>query len=169
MGWVSRLLARGPHKGPTKQRDAYQLGREIAAATVKQVDRFLERRCLQFKHAYLHALHHQVTASIGREDHSPVLLARAEYALFVDECSDIEKKITAEAIAYIDEWRSEVGLHWDEKLVRHYTEAKLNGFAIEIIGDGLALVTSRTEELQAADRAWRVAHPDQAALEPLNQ
>lgn len=167
MDWLARLMGKPTKAEQVKLDDAEQVGRNAAVSMVRDLDSFIVVRFGHVKEAYLNILRQNVTDALQREDHSPILIARADYSVFLENVENTVARMKEEILANMAEWSAtfaKMGLEGD---VERVADARLEDFSLTMTMSGLSVLTDRADELKAADDAWRLAYPEQAAKEQL--
>ena len=175
MGLLGKLLGRPSKEDKAEQEKldrAEQIGRNAATSMVRDLDSFMAIRFGHIKEAYLDILRANMTEDLARVDHSPLLLARADYSVFLDNVRDTVPRMKEEIMSHMAEWQStfaQMGLDAEVERVADGPGDKSDAIAFQLnmTTSGLIVVTDRAEELKAADDAWRVNYPEQARLEQL--
>lgn len=134
---------------------------------MRDLDSFMAIRFGHIKEAYLDILRQNMTDDIERVDHSPLLLARADYSVFLENVTETVPQMKAEIMDHMREWQDGFEKMGMVPEIERVVDVRLGDFQLDMTTSGLTVVTDRAEELKAADDAWRVAYPDQAALERL--
>lgn len=170
MGLLGKLLGRPSKEDKAEQEKldrAEQIGRNAATSMVRDLDSFMAIRFGHIKEAYLDILRANMTEDLARVDHSPLLLARADYSVFLDNVRDTVPRMKEEIMSHMAEWQSTFAQMGMDAEVERVADARLGDFQLNMTTSGLIVVTDRAEELKAADDAWRVNYPEQARLEQL--
>lgn len=167
MGLLDKLLRRPTKEEKQEVDPAYQFGQNAAQSMVRDLDSFMAARFGHLKEGYLDILRKNVTEAITRADHSPLLIARGSYSLLLEGVARATPRMKAEIMDHMREWQSAFEVAGLGAEVGRVTDARLSDFWLDLTLCGLTVVTDRADELKAADDAWRLAHPEQAAAEPL--
>lgn len=167
MGLLDRLFGRPTKEEQQKLDRAEQMGRDAAASMVRDLDSFFAIRFGHIKEAYLDILRQNMVDDIGRVDHSPLLLARADYSIFLENVAEAIPRMKEEILAHMSEWQATFAKMGMETDIERVADARLSDFQLDMTTSGLTILTDSVDELKAADDAWRLAHPEQAAKEQL--
>lgn len=144
---------------------AFEKGREIGAVYSDQASAYIDGRMAHIEQAFLTVLQKRLDTARYQEEHSPVLVARVEYDLFVENVENSALKLVEETKAALSEWDSfhaEIGVSDDiDRLAAALVQAKTDNLK-EL---GLNVVLANAEILKVADAQWRVRFPERAAAE----
>lgn len=164
MRWLERLF-RKPTE-PDKTDAAFEYGRRVAQTMADQLEAFASSRFEHIKVGYLAILSGNFDAAVVQVEHSPLVVARADFSYFNEQVADARQKLRSEIKAEMSEWSEVATMAGIGDKLNELAEAKLDGFAADMQASGLRLLMDRAEEIKAADDAWRLQFPDRAAKEP---
>jgi hypothetical protein len=89
------------------------MGRDAASSMVREFDEYFAIRFGHIKEAFLDILRQNVSDAMLRDDHSPILVARADYTVFMENVRDTKEQMRGEMMSHMCEWTSafeEMGL-----------------------------------------------------------
>ena len=167
MGFLDKLLCRPSKEEKAKLDKAHQFGRDAAASMMRDLDSFIAIRFGHVKEAYLDILRQNVADAMLREDHSPILLTRADYSVFLENVESTKDQMKDEIMAHRAEWIEAFEGMGDAEQIAQLVDSRLNDFSLDMTTSGLSVITDRAYELKAADDGWRARFPEQAASERL--
>jgi hypothetical protein len=160
----------GRTKREAKRREqaAFQTGQQAARSMSDQLDQILVERYGHVKPGFLQVLSDGFDRDIAQKEHSPLICARANYAVYVENVAETIPRMTGDILAIMSAWRdgfTEMGMPTAvEDMLKH----RLGTWQLDMQTAGLKLFQDRGDELIAADNLWRIQHPEQSALEPLD-
>jgi hypothetical protein len=163
-GWLRR------RKGdiPVEQTDAFQVRAQRAVeGMTADLEAFMDARFDPSFNRYLGVLRDRFEAAFDCPDAPPIIIARIEYKIFLENIDDLRSKMLSE-ISAMSEWRDildEVGMgvHF-KKLVDH----RVHNFMMNLKTAGLQIFLDSADRLREADDRWRAANPGKAAEFPVD-
>lgn len=145
---------------------ATEMGREIGRQFNDQVSAYIDLRCSQIEPAFLRVFQKTLDNARYQEEHSPLMLARIEYDLFIENVDESTEKLITETKAAHSEWNdlhATIGVTDDiDKLLRTLIGAKSEDFKLV----GLKLLLENADIIKRADEDWRIKFPVLSAAEP---
>ena len=173
MGWLKSLFRGSPKKGDEPQNiappdlvAAEQKGRDAAASMAYELETFI---AIEFGHvpkAYLDILSDKIDEAILQTDHSPILVARAEYADFLENVAATIPRMKKQVMDHMKEWVEVLSIIGAPEGVERVADHRLEGVDTELTLKGFNLFMERSDALDWADDRWRSEFPEQAKLEP---
>ncbi|WP_254021426.1 hypothetical protein [Mesorhizobium escarrei] len=146
--------------------DAFKRGQEAAQSMVADLDGFMASRFGHIKGAYLEILAKGIREDLSQTDHSPILAARAQIAVFNENVTDLQAKMLSEIREYMREWEEFDQLVGVDQ-VASVVKARLGDLEPDLRTSGLDLLIKHADALKIADDSWRRANPRLAEQEPL--
>ncbi len=146
---------------------AYAKGREVSRAQIAAVETYIDERYGQMRSAYLDVLQKQLDSCGTQDDHSPIMLARIEYSLYLDHVKEAQAKLNDEVKAVFSEW---VALNREmdvEELTDQWLDQTLTDKFADLSIDGLTVLNSNADIIKTADDKWRKKFPERAAAQLL--
>jgi hypothetical protein len=169
VGWLKSLFG-GSRSEVTEEESklaaAEKFGRDAASSVVADLDRFIAVRFGHIHEAYLGILNKNIDDDLVRTDHSPILLARADFSVFNENVTETRERMRAEIVDHMKRWDEVLTTAGVPEGVEKVTHHRLDDICTNLTVKGLELFVSRADELIAADDKWRANFPEQARLEP---
>ena len=167
MGFFN-FLKRKPVSPPlTKIDAAYEKGREVGAEFMDALTAYVDSRAAEITENYLTVFQSHLDQGREQVEFSPMLWARTEYSLFLENVNSAIEKLISEAHLVFSEWDSlheEIGVKQDvDSAIADYVSSRIEPMKIA----GLTTLTDNVPILKAADDRWRKQFPEQAAEQPL--
>lgn len=151
---------------PEVQR-AYDMGRDIGDQFTAEAVAYVDARSLVIEKNFLEVLQKQIDTARYQEEHSPMLVARVEYEIFVENVSDSIEKLFDETKLVLREWdevHAAISMTAEtDHLIKQLVEAKLGPLKLL----GLKTLLQNVDILKRADENWRLKFPELSRLEPL--
>lgn len=136
---------------------------------VADLDGFIASRFGHLKDAYLDILATGVRTALSQDEHSPILVARAELAVFNENVIDSREKMAGEIMEHMREWADLSEQVGEPDQVARVMNARLDDFLLDLRVSGIDLLTKHAEALKIADDSWRKKNPALSAQEPLER
>lgn len=155
-----------PVRTPEEQK-AFELGREMSRKQLVKVDQYIDWRYEQIRPGYLAVIQKQFDACRQQEEHSPLLVARVEYSLFLEHVGEAHKQLLAEVKNHFREWTDLNKEMQVEDVIDKYLDQNLTDKFTALRLEGLKVMTDNADILKWADDNWRKQFPDRAAAQPL--
>jgi hypothetical protein len=133
-----------------------------------QVDRVIAGEFAHVKPGFLKVLNDGFNRDIAQREHSPLWCARANYADYIEHVGESAKDMEGYIMAVMGPWRDGFEENGMPGLVEKLVHSRVSDWQLDMQMAGMQLMGDRSEELAAADNLWRIQHPDQATLEPLD-
>jgi hypothetical protein len=174
MNWIKSIFSRKPPKPATDEETAkldaaYETGRGWSEEMCNVLNLFMAHRFSGLKDRYIAVLQDGLNSAQSNTDYSPIIAMRVEYQLFRENVETLKSKMTAEINEHMAEWINLSVAMEMESLVDELIEQTVKNTTQDILFAGLAAVLDRGEELKDADDAWRIANPELAAEQPLDE
>jgi len=151
-----------------REQRAFERGQEVAREIGKQLDAILDERYGHVKPNFLQVLSDGLDRDVAQKDHSPLLCARANLADYIDNVAERVPDMAGDILAIMSAWRDGFEQNGMPGFVEDFVQKRLANWQVDMQTSGIKLVSDRGEELIAADNLWRIQHPSQAELEPLD-
>lgn len=151
-----------------EERDAYELGQDVAESMTDDLDDFIETRFGHLESAYLKVLENGLSDAKMSTDHSPIIVARVDFDLFRENVEVAKNKMLDEIGAEMVEWRSVMATLESDSYFEKLVKFRVEGIVEKLEFAGLDLFEKHQEEIVAADNVWRQKFPEQALKEPLH-
>ncbi|CAN7259349.1 hypothetical protein LJR098_001067 [Rhizobium sp. LjRoot98] len=146
---------------------AYTQGREVSKAQIAAVETYVDERYGQMRSAYLDVLQKQLDSCRAQDEHSPIMLARIEYSLYLDHVKEAQAKLNDEVRAVFSEWTA-LNKEMDvEELTDQWLDQTLTDKFADLSIDGLTVLNGNADIIKTADDNWRKRFPDRAAAQLL--
>ena len=167
MGWL-RSVFKGPEKADSSElvAAAEQKWGDAASSMAYELETFIETEFGHLNKSYLGVLSDNLDDAINQTDHSPLLVARAEYAEFLEEAVAVIPMIRAEVMAHMKDWVEALTRIGVSDGVEQVANSRLESIQSELMSKGRNLFMERSDALNWADEKWRSEFPEQAKLEP---
>jgi hypothetical protein len=154
-------------KKPDPKLDAaFQKGREIAAQTAEQLDRFINQGLGPCREYQLRRLDEIVMDGLGSPDTPPIIHARHAYALFLDSVTQYRAEVRTRTETYLkDSFEIADMMSMRDKFEELITK-RLDDFDSDLRMSGLNVLTDRADMLKEFDDQGRSENPDKAVNFP---
>ncbi|MBX5164790.1 hypothetical protein [Rhizobium sp. NZLR4b] len=170
---ISKLFSKKQQKqfAPSmcpEEQAAFQKGREISQAQIVGIDHFIGWRFDQIRSGYLGVIQEQLDGARQQEEHSPILVARVEYSLYLKHVAEAKAQLKKEVHQHFHEWTElnrEMGV---EDLIDKWLDQTLTDKFADLSLAGLKVLTDNADILKTADNNWRRKFPDLATAQPLD-
>jgi len=130
-----------------------------------QAGAYIDGRMAAIEERFLGVRQNQLDAARYQVDHSPVLVARVEFDLFVENVEKSASKIIEEVKVALTDWdafHAEIGVTDD---IERLTAALVHAKHDNLKEAGLQTVLANAEIVKAADAQWRGKFPERATAE----
>lgn len=134
---------------------------------VADLDGFIASRFGHLKEAYLDILATGFRAAVSQDEHSPILVARAELDVFNENVTGKREKMAGEIMEHMREWDAVFQEMGEQDQVTRVMNARLEDLLLALRVSGIVLLTKHADALKIADDSWRKKNPALAAQEPL--
>ncbi|MGX9991618.1 hypothetical protein ACS4RR_021045 [Rhizobium sp. Z1P35] len=170
---IAKLFSKKPPKpaipsmSPEDQA-AFDKGREISQAQIAEIEHYIGWRFEQIRTGYLGVIQKQLDSARQQDEHSPLLVARVEYSLYMDHVKQAQAQLKTEVYQHFYEWADlnrEMGV---EDLIEKWLDQTLSDKFTDLTFAGLKVMTDNADILKTADDNWRWKFPDLAAAQPLD-
>ncbi|MEY9198459.1 hypothetical protein ABIA16_003575 [Sinorhizobium fredii] len=156
-----------PAMTPDEQK-AFELGREISRNQLAKVDQYIAVRFEQIRFGYLNVIQKQFDSCRQQDEHSPLLVARIEYSLYLEHVTEAHEQLLAEVKHHFHEWTELNKEMQVEDAVDKYLDQSLTDKFTALRLEGLKVMTDNADILKTADDNWRRRFPELAAAQPLD-
>jgi hypothetical protein len=159
-GW----LRKREKKIPVEQTEAYKLGRRAGDSMAADLDRFMRARFEPAFNGYLGVLRDRFETTFDSPDAPPIILARIEYKIFLENVDELRDKMSPEISAAMSGWLNiDEGVRADfQRLIEHTIET----YRSDLKMAGLNLFLETVDRLKEADDRYRAANPEKSAQYP---
>lgn len=157
-----------PHSTSPKEQAAFEKGREVSRSQIAAIEAYVNERYEQVRSGYLAVIQKQLDSCRSQEEHSPMLLARIEYSLYLEHVQEARAKLKDEVRSVFSEWdklNKEMGV---EELIEQWLDQAMTEKFADLSIAGLTILTDNADILKTADDNWRRKFPDLAAAQPLD-
>ncbi|TAV04513.1 hypothetical protein [Rhizobium ruizarguesonis] len=147
---------------------AFAKGQEMSRAQIAEIEHYIGWRFEQIRTGYLGVIQKQFDSARQQDEHSPLLVARVEYSLYMDHVKQAQAQLKTEVHQHFDEWADlnrEMGV---EDLIEKWLDETLSDKFTDLTFAGLKVMTDNADVLKTADDNWRRKFPDLAAAQPLD-
>lgn len=150
-----------------EEQKAFDRGREISREYIAEIDRFISSHYEKIRVGYLGFIQKQLDSCRQQDEHSPILVARAEYALYLNDVKGAQAKLRDEVKHHFSDW-TELNRQMNiEDLIEEYLDRILTDRFTDLSLAGLNVMMDNADILKTADDNWRRQFPDRAAAQPL--
>jgi hypothetical protein len=155
-------------KAVTREHDteAFNLGRRMAEEMISSVSEVMECRFGRLHDNFLSVLRDNFQTDIQRKDAPPMMSARVNYQVYLDNVKDIEPKMNAEITLYMSRWLEAADASGTRPELQQFIQHEVGKFCANLSADGLKLFVDYAIPLKDADDAWRKAYPELAGRFP---
>lgn len=171
MKWLKTLFGKQQTTSTGEEQEkldrAFRVGQEAAQSMVADLDGFIDSRFGHLKEAYLDILATGVRAALSQDEHSPILIARAELAVFNENVTGKREEMAGEIMEHMREWEAVFEQMGEQDQVARVMNARLDDLLLNLTVSGIDLLTKHADALKIADDSWRKKNPALAAQEPL--
>lgn len=157
-GWFQRPKPQDP-----KLARAYQLGREISENFANDLEKLMEVRFSPVAERYLGVVQKQFNMCLNSTDAPPIIVARIEYKVFLENVNELRDKMTGEIQSTLSEYL-EIADQLDsrDKFIE-LIQVKIQNYCRKLSEDGLQRFLDMANALKLADDEWRATHPELSA------
>jgi hypothetical protein len=151
---------------PIEQTDAYRFGQRTGDSMAADLDAFVTRRFDPVSKNYLDVLRGCLETVFDDDKAPPLVLARIEYKIFLENVEEMRPKMLAEINSAMSEWIDVAEQTGIRPVLQQLIDHRIGNFTEQLTVEGLDLLLAYVERLKLADEQWRARNPQRAAEFP---
>jgi hypothetical protein len=158
-GWFQR-------KQDPKLTRAYEMGRQSVEAFANDLEKLIDIRFKPVSEGYLGLVQGQYNKCLTPTDGPPIIVARIEYKVFLENVGQLRGKMLDEINAALSGWLDVADQMQMRDKFTELIQANVDKFCRDLSETGLQRLLDMTHALKLADDEWRGAHPELSAKFP---
>lgn len=147
-----------PKQDPKLTR-AYEMGRKSAEAFAADLEKLMEIRFKPVSEGYLAVVQGQYNKCLSPADAPPIIAARIEYKVFLENVGELRGKMMHEIAATLSNWLDVADQIQLRDTFMELIRVTVERFCRELSQTGLQRLLDMAQALKLADDQWRVANP----------
>lgn len=160
-GWFQK-----PKQVDPKLTRAYEMGQRASNQFAEDLQKLMDTRFKPTFDGYLGVLQGQLNKSLAPTDAPPILSARIEYNVFVENVAELNDKMTAEIVATLSGWMDVADQIESRDIFLELIQVTVQKYCRDLKDTGLQRLLDMAYALKAADDPWRAANPELSAKFP---
>jgi hypothetical protein len=154
-----------PKQDPKLTR-AYEMGRKSAESFAADLEKLIEIRFKPVSEGYLGVVQGQYNRCLSPTDAPPIIAARIEYKVFLENVDELRGKMMDEIAATLSDWLDVADQIQLRDTFAELIQVTIDKFCRELSETGLQRLLDMAHALKLADDQWRVAHSELSAQFP---
>jgi hypothetical protein len=154
-----------PKQDPKLTR-AYEMGRQSGESFAADLEKLLEVRFKPVSEGYLGVVQGQYNKCLTPTDAPPIIVARIEYKVFLENVEQLRGKMMGEITATLCGWLDLADQMQMRDKFTELIQANVDKFCRELSETGLQRLLDMAHALKLADDQWRAENPELSAKFP---
>jgi uncharacterized membrane protein YhaH (DUF805 family) len=139
---------------------AYEMGRQSVESFAADLEKLMNVRFKPVSDGYLGVIQGQYNKCLTPTDAPPIIAARIEYKVFLDNVDELRGKMMDQITATLSGWLDLADQMQTRDKFTELIQANVDMFCRELSESGLQRLLDMAHALKLADDQWRVAHPE---------
>ena len=148
------------------KQDPKQMGQKAAQSFAADLERLMEGRFKPVSVAFLDQVQGQYNKCMAPTTAPPIVMARVEYNVFVENVDGIRAKMMDEITARLSGWMDLADQMQSRDKLTEHIQGTVDRFCRDLSDAGLQRFLDMVYAQKLADDQWRVAHPELSAKFP---